>query len=192
MKKKSKNLPISSELSKEPVNKDKLIEEGKDKDGKFSPFNQLYKLATNTGRPLQFTPQTLAEGAYNYFNETIKNPLIQNVTLTVGYKQGQTIKQELQRPFTIEGLCNYLGIAKSNFLAYETRGADFQNVIIQIRQIIYQQKFEGAAVGLFNPNIIARDLGLIEKRELEIRQELTAEERDAKINAILSQVKEGK
>lgn len=32
---------------------------------------------------------------------------------------------------------------------------------------MYAQKFEGASVGAFNANIIARDLGLIDKKEVE-------------------------
>lgn len=43
---------------------------------------------------------------------------------------------------------------------------DFSAVINKIEEIIYQQKFEGAAVGLFNSNIIARDLGLRDKQDL--------------------------
>ena len=40
---------------------------------------------------------------------------------------------------------------------------EFSSVITRIRETIYQQKFEGAAVGAFNANIIARDLGLADK-----------------------------
>ena len=43
---------------------------------------------------------------------------------------------------------------------------DFSSVITRIEQTIYAQKFEGAAVGSFNANIIARDLGLKDKSEL--------------------------
>lgn len=36
----------------------------------------------------------------------------------------------------------------------------------EAEEIIRRQKFEGAAADLFNPNIIARDLGLADKSEL--------------------------
>ncbi|MDC9826565.1 terminase small subunit, partial [Devosia sp. ZB163] len=36
----------------------------------------------------------------------------------------------------------------------------------RVDEIIRAQKFEGAAAGLLNPNIIARDLGLADKQEL--------------------------
>ena len=41
-------------------------------------------------------------------------------------------------------------------------------VIERIEQTVYSQKFEGAAAGLLNANIIARDLGLADRREDKI------------------------
>lgn len=37
----------------------------------------------------------------------------------------------------------------------------------EVETTIYTQKFEGAAVGAFNSNIIARDLGLADKKEID-------------------------
>jgi hypothetical protein len=48
---------------------------------------------------------------------------------------------------------------------------DFLVVTARIEQIIYTQKFEGAAVGIFNANIISRDLGLIDKSDLTSKGE---------------------
>ncbi len=42
----------------------------------------------------------------------------------------------------------------------------FLEVIARIENIMYAQKFEGAAVGAFNGNIIARDLGLKEQTDV--------------------------
>lgn len=42
-------------------------------------------------------------------------------------------------------------------------------VTTRIDEIIYKQKFEGAAVGAFNANIIARDLGLADKKDVDIK-----------------------
>jgi hypothetical protein len=36
---------------------------------------------------------------------------------------------------------------------------------------MYAQKFEGAASGAFNANIIARDLGLADKTEMKVTEE---------------------
>ena len=42
-------------------------------------------------------------------------------------------------------------------------------IITRIREAIYQQKFEGASVGAFNANIIARDLGLADKQDVKVK-----------------------
>jgi len=44
---------------------------------------------------------------------------------------------------------------------------DFLTVITRIEEIIYEQKFTGSASGFFNANIIARDLGLADKKEVD-------------------------
>ena len=46
------------------------------------------------------------------------------------------------------------------------QGKDFSKVIRDIKDIIEVQKFEGASAGLLNANIIARDLGLADTKQL--------------------------
>ena len=48
----------------------------------------------------------------------------------------------------------------------------YSSVITRARAKCYAQKFEGAAVGAFNGNIIARDLGLADKTESEVKQDI--------------------
>jgi hypothetical protein len=43
---------------------------------------------------------------------------------------------------------------------------DFIHICTYAEEVIYTHKFEGAAVGAFNANIMARDLGLSEKAEV--------------------------
>ena len=49
------------------------------------------------------------------------------------------------------------------------RGADYEAVIERITQYCYDVKYDGAVVGLYNANIIARDLGLKENIEISKR-----------------------
>lgn len=73
--------------------------------------------------------------------------------------------QDVPRPFTIDAFCTFAGIDEDTFDNYGTKAEyqDFFGVVRAIRRMIRSQKFEGAAVGVFNSNIIARDLGLTEK-----------------------------
>jgi len=48
---------------------------------------------------------------------------------------------------------------------------EFSEVIRAITNIMYTQKFEGASVGVFNANIIARDLGLKDSTETNLKVE---------------------
>jgi hypothetical protein len=48
---------------------------------------------------------------------------------------------------------------------------DYSEVITRAEEVIYSQKFAGAAADLLNANIIARDLGLTDRRE--VRQSST-------------------
>ena len=70
-----------------------------------------------------------------------------------------------KRPYTVGGMCMYLGIATPTWDDYR-RHDKFKAVTAVIDDAIRNQKFEGAASGFFNPAIIARDLGLVDKQEL--------------------------
>ena len=83
--------------------------------------------------------------------------------------KGMTLLQDVPklRPFTIKGLLLFLDISNYTWDRYRNKeGIEFQQVIEKIENVIYIQKFEGASVDLFNPNIIARDLGLRDATEL--------------------------
>ena len=80
----------------------------------------------------------------------------------------------LKRPYTWDGFSVFLytkGII-SKIKDYkentDCRYEDYQPIIRAIGEVIWAQKFEGAAVGIFNSNIIAREIGLSEKLEQSI------------------------
>jgi len=137
--------------------------------------NQFWLQRSKHGRDKLFeTPELMLEAATEYFQWCVDNPWIKNEAIKGGERAGELISIPIARPFTMEGLCNYLGCNKVYFNHFETAlkdkpdteiNKDFSKVITHIREVIYQQKFEGAAVGAFNANIIARDLGLADKKE---------------------------
>ena len=83
------------------------------------------------------------------------------------------------RPLTLHGLTSFLDVTTVYFNRFEERlkgkeddeSKGFVQVITRIRETIYRQKFEGAAAGFLNPNIIARDLGLTDKKDLTSKGE---------------------
>ena len=143
--------------------------------------NEYYKLRTKDGRDKKFgTPEALMKVCNDYFEWCLENPLMEAV---LHQKTATIIDLPKMRPFTLHGLCNFIDISLDGFKLYDGR-KDFIGVTTRARQIIYNQKFEGAASGFLNPNIIARDLGLAEK------QDHTIDDKRAKIDELFPSTKE--
>ena len=132
--------------------------------------NQFWKARAKHGRDKIFkTPELMLEAAFDYFNWAEENPL----TKAIVYQGVVTGQETLLRAMTIKGLCIYWGVNTFYFNDFignldleKKQDKDFSQVINTIKEIIETQKFEGASAGLLNPNIIARDLGLADKKEL--------------------------
>jgi hypothetical protein len=125
--------------------------------------NQFWKARSSHGRSPKFeSPEKLWEACQEYFEWVDNNPL-QEMRGT--QFQGQYVMQEFpkMRAMTISGLCIFLDIVRSTWDNYRKQD-DFLNIITRVEQIIETQKFQGAAADFLNPNIIARDLGLAEKK----------------------------
>jgi hypothetical protein len=130
--------------------------------------NQFWKLRSKHGRNKIFEkPEILEQACTEYFEITSKRTL--NEQNWVG-KNGDEVIKHHNVPFTITGLCIFLGINFETWRNYKNNEdyKDFNEVITRVENIIYTQKFEGAATGFFNHNIIARDLGLADKKDLNI------------------------
>lgn len=129
--------------------------------------NQFWKLRSKHGRDRLFaTPELLWEAACEYFEWCQENPLIE---VDFRGKDADEVKLPKMRAFTIHGLCRYLDVNVQYLNDFEkTCTKDFSVVITRIKEIIYDQKFTGAAAGFLNPNIIARDLGLKDASKQEI------------------------
>lgn len=72
------------------------------------------------------------------------------------------------RAYTWEGFAVFMGMTKQGIQLWRdgSAGDDVKDLMEYIGQIIYTQKFEGAAANLLNSGLITRDLGLAERREL--------------------------
>ncbi|MCE2029279.1 DNA-packaging protein [Sessilibacter corallicola] len=134
-------------------------------DTKFKPGNKFWEKRSSHGRkPIFESPDELEEGAIDYFNWCHDNPLYEDKVCSF---QGMNEHVPLAklRAFTIEGLLIRLEISRGTWDNYCEK-PDFLEVTDWIKMVIYTQKFEGAAAGQLNPNIIARDLGLADKQDI--------------------------
>lgn len=129
--------------------------------------NQFWKLREHHGRDLEYkTPEEIWVKVCEYLQWCDDNPWFKKEAIKSGDRAGELIDIPTARPYTITGLCIHLGISLVSWKAYCKR-EDFIYITTRTEEIIYTQKFEGAAVGAFNANIIARDLGLADKRDIE-------------------------
>lgn len=130
--------------------------------------NQFWKLRSKHGRDKLFaSPDLLWEAACEYFQWCVDNPLEE--AQLVKYKDHyEVVELGKMRAFTLEGLARYLNCSTEYIRHFEQNNQDskdFMPILTRIRETIYQQKFEGAAAGLLNANIIARDLSLVDKKD---------------------------
>jgi len=119
----------------------------------FKTGNQLYKLASYTGRNKLFaTPDDLLAAAFDYFDWVENNPVIEEV-----FVDGKTFPLPKMRAMSLERLCLHIGVCN---LRHYKKNADFSQVISFIYSSINAYNLEGAAAGLLKLNIISRLLGL--------------------------------
>jgi len=124
--------------------------------------NQFWLARSTHGRkPIFASPEDLYDSAVQYFQWCEDNPLQEEKLFC---HQGEITKGtvNLMRAMTIGGLCLFMDISHDAWLDYKGR-KDFIGVTKAIDETIRDQKFSGAAAGLLNANIIARDLGLSDK-----------------------------
>lgn len=127
--------------------------------------NDFWKQRTKHGRDKIFSsPELLWEEACKFFEWSTDNPLQEKDW--VG-KNGKEVIKDRPRPFTLSALCLFLNISVLTFDTYSKR-EDFKEVCDRIRQTCFVQKFNAAAVGFLNANLISKELGLIDKTKLDI------------------------
>lgn len=148
--------------------------------------NQYWKLMKRHGRKEKFSsPESLWDEACKYFDWCSTNKYKCNRTKRKG-DFSQIYTENAYRPFSIAGLCLYLNASVQWW--YSLKGAsrkkedkDLFDIITRIEEIIETQQFEGASVGVFNANIIARKLGLMNKQQQEV---------NAKVSGLIISIKE--
>jgi len=60
----------------------------------------------------------------------------------------------------------FLDVTFETWTEWRKTRSDLSEVIAWAENVIYRQKFEGASADMLNPNIISRDLGLADKKDL--------------------------
>lgn len=157
--------------------------------------NQFWKQRTKHGRDKIFaSAELLWEACEEYFEWVQGNPLYEDSLVTF---QGVATHEPIAKmhAMTIQGLCLFIDIHYSTWVDWRNQKNDFSEVCTRAEAVIYTQKFTGASAGLLNPSIIARDLGLVDKKDLSSSDgtmspnQLTEEQIDQRIKDIVAKKK---
>lgn len=89
-------------------------------------------------------------------------------------KRSQVVWNEQPLPFTQASLCIFLGITQDTWIRWRKDREDLSEVITRVDEIIRDNKLSGAYVGAYNSNIVARDLKLADKQDVEVNGSLAA------------------
>ena len=132
----------------------------------FQAGNQFWKMRETHGRnPIFESPEQLWTAACEYFQWVENNPLLEEkIFHSSGAITKDTIKK--MRAMTIRAMCFFIGLSRQGWQEYSEK-PDFSDIVKEIEDVIYSQKFEGAAADMLNSNIIARELGLSDKVQNE-------------------------
>ncbi len=128
--------------------------------------NKFWEARSTHGRDLIFAnPDIFWAACVEYFEWVVEHPLYEAQAFA---NQGCVTQEYLpkMRAMTIEGACLFLGISRRTWDDYRVRD-DFMPVVARAEDVMRNQKFGGAAAGLLNPSIIARDLCLKESTSNE-------------------------
>jgi hypothetical protein len=117
------------------------------------------------------TPEKLWELFLEYVKHERENPMFK---IEYVGKDGERVATPLETPITFEGFECYLAdkgvindlgdYSKNDDGRYES----YAPIITRIRQNCYVHNYKGAAVGLFNANLVARKLGIKDSTETNV------------------------
>ena len=128
--------------------------------------NRFWEARSSHGRNPKFeSGDQLWSACCEYFQWVEDNPLWEMKPFAY---QGEVTQEPVakMRAMTLTGLCLFLDISDDTWRNYRGNEA-LLGVVSRAEKVIYDQKFSGAAADLLNANIIARDLGLAEKKEVK-------------------------
>lgn len=151
--------------------------------GQRNYWEEVRKAAINSvNRPKKIkSARHLLELAIDYFQAVDNSPWQIHELLKSGERAGEVVSKPAVTPYTWAGFSAHLikyGILASRALdQYRTNGygeggyEEYQPVIVWIDEQMRTQKFAGASIGVFNPHLIAKEIGLTERQELTVKHE---------------------
>lgn len=132
-------------------------------DGLFVP----YQPKRGRGRPRRIATPSQLDAVFAEYVADRQQRVIEMTEVEVGNIGKSDINKTKSKrktfPLSIEDFCVYLGVGR---VWWNQLPEDFSRVKEKIFNYIYNHQLRGAITGEFNPNIVARQLGLADKKEV--------------------------
>lgn len=139
----------------------------RDQAGRFLPGNRFWEARSSHGAKPKFeAADDLWSACCEYFSWVEKNPLYEAKAFAF---QGSVIVENMpkMRAMTVGAMCIFLDIDETTWRDWKTSRPDLSPILSRAEAIIFAQKFEGASADLLNANIISRELGLADKKDIQ-------------------------
>ena len=145
--------------------------------------DSLWRNAVRRHKELtQFTPENLIPAFCEYISWCEDNPL--NSSVLTSYQGESTLNDvpKMRMP-TLSGLCVWLGIHRDSWGAWR-RGdqrLELKASVEWCESILYDAKITGAAAGLLDSKIIVRELGLVERQQIDNKTQVVIQGDEAQL-----------
>lgn len=130
--------------------------------------NNYWEFRNKHGRDFTYTPDAFLNEAVKYFEYMSLRVWNKKEAIKSGELAGTLIDIPTLTPLSSESFCLFADISMETFRNYKSNKDPYKgffDVATHVQTIIDSNQFEGATVGAYNPNIIARKLGLADKKE---------------------------
>lgn len=125
-------------------------------------------------RPFKFKdPDEVWKLYQNYLKYLLTTPMYRNELIKSGERAGEQIAVRVDVPPNIWGFCLFADIDRVTYYKYLNAGEDSNinkeliNMFTRVDDDIKQRQITGAAVNLYNANIVSRLNGLKEVQQVE-------------------------
>jgi len=120
------------------------------------------------------TPEKMWEYFEAYRKEVKAKPILKHVF--VG-KDGQSEYEQRERPLTLEGFECYLfeksiiSDLSNYFATSDNKYSEYSTICNNIRKTIRKDQIEGGMAMIYNPSITQRLNGLVDQKQVEIKEQ---------------------
>lgn len=162
--KKRTNQPIKKAGKKKPRGREKKESDFNGELPGQNIYGTLVRRATRfakVGQPPVYTPDELFDEFVEYVDYMCMQPLYEQKV----FGNGLMTPVAKMRAMSVQGFAIFAGMHRDTFYEY-TKKKEYADICRIIKDTMRAQKFEGAAANLLNANLVARDLGLVDKTSI--------------------------